>query len=88
MGTLFSAVDVSGLLAQCSTILIAFIGVSLLFVAYRYIRKCLSSGTSESFYDHTAPEVIGSYIREDGGTHYETHQDDYGVYLDTGVYDK
>ena len=39
MAALFTAVDVSGLSSNVSTLLIAFIGVSLLFVGYRYIRK-------------------------------------------------
>ena len=39
MDALFTAVDISGLSTNVSTLLIAFIGVSLLFVGYRYIRK-------------------------------------------------
>jgi uncharacterized membrane protein YeaQ/YmgE (transglycosylase-associated protein family) len=39
MTALFTAVDISGLSTNVSTILVGFIGVSLLFVAYRYIRK-------------------------------------------------
>lgn len=37
--SVFSAVDLTGLSTNVSTILVGFIGVSLLFVAYRYIRK-------------------------------------------------
>lgn len=39
METLFTAVDVSGLAGNVSTILIALVGVSLLFMGARYIRK-------------------------------------------------
>jgi len=39
MSALFTAVDISALSTNVSTILVGFIGVSLLFVAYRYIRK-------------------------------------------------
>lgn len=34
-----AAVDISGLATSTSGILVALIGVALLFVAYRYIRK-------------------------------------------------
>jgi len=37
--SVFSAVDLTGLSTNVSTILVGFIGVALLFVAYRYIRK-------------------------------------------------
>jgi len=37
--TVNAAVDVSGLATSTSAILVALIGVALLFVAYRYIRK-------------------------------------------------
>lgn len=37
--SIYAAVDITGLSTNVSTILIGFIGISLLFVAYRYIRK-------------------------------------------------
>lgn len=39
MAALFTAADVSGLSTSSSAILVSLIGVALLFVAYRYIRK-------------------------------------------------
>lgn len=39
MEALFTAVDISGLATNVSTLLIGFIGVGLLFVGARYIRK-------------------------------------------------
>jgi len=39
MAALFTAADIAGLSTNTSALLVAFIGVSLLFVAYRYIRK-------------------------------------------------
>jgi len=35
----FDAADIGSLSTNVSTILIAFVGVSLLFVGYRYLRK-------------------------------------------------
>lgn len=39
MADLFTAADISPLATNVSTLLVAFIGVSLLFLGYRYIRK-------------------------------------------------
>jgi len=39
MDAIFAAADVSTLSTNTSTLLIAFVGVNLLFVAYRYLRK-------------------------------------------------
>lgn len=39
MTALFTAADVSSLATNTSTMLVAFIGVGLLFTAYRYIKK-------------------------------------------------
>lgn len=39
MAALFTAVDVTGLATSVSAILVGFIGVNLLFVANRYIKK-------------------------------------------------
>lgn len=39
MAALFSAVDITALTTNVTTILTGFIGVSLLFVGYRYIKK-------------------------------------------------
>ena len=38
---LFTAVDVSGIGTNVSTLLIAFIGINLLFLGYRYVRKTM-----------------------------------------------
>jgi len=39
MSAIFTAADISGLSTQTSTIIVALVGVSLLFVAWRYLRK-------------------------------------------------
>lgn len=39
MAALFTAADVSTLSTNVSTMLVAFIGIGLIFTAYRYIRK-------------------------------------------------
>jgi hypothetical protein len=39
MAAIFTAANISGLTANVSTLLIGFVGVSLLFVAARYLRK-------------------------------------------------
>lgn len=41
MAALFTAVDVSGVSTNVSTLLIAFIGISLLFLGYRYIKRSM-----------------------------------------------
>ena len=41
MDALFTAVDISGLATNVSTLMIAFIGVGLLFVGFRYIGKTI-----------------------------------------------
>lgn len=39
MSAIFSAVDLTTLSGGVTTILVALIGVSLLFVGYRYVKK-------------------------------------------------
>jgi membrane protein implicated in regulation of membrane protease activity len=39
MAAIFTAADISGLSTQVSTVLIALVGVSLLFVGYRYLKR-------------------------------------------------
>lgn len=39
MEALFTAADISPLATNVSTLLIGFIGVGLLFLGYRYIKK-------------------------------------------------
>jgi len=39
MDAIFAAADVTTLATNVSTLLIAFVGVSLLFVGYRHLRK-------------------------------------------------
>lgn len=41
MDALFTAVDVSTLSSNTSTLLIAFVGVNLLFLGYKYIKKSM-----------------------------------------------
>ena len=41
MDAIFAAADISTLAANVSTLLIAFVGVSLLFLGYRYVIKAL-----------------------------------------------
>lgn len=41
---IFTAVDTAGISTAVSGILVAFIGVSLLFLAYKYARKSISKG--------------------------------------------
>lgn len=44
MAALFTAVDVSTLSGNVSTLLISFIGVNLLFLGYRYVKKTMGRG--------------------------------------------
>jgi len=39
MAALFTAADVSGLAGNVTTLLIAFIGLGLLFTGYKYLKK-------------------------------------------------
>jgi len=39
MAAIFTAADVSGLSTSVSGVLVALVGVALLFVGYRYLRK-------------------------------------------------
>jgi hypothetical protein len=41
MGALFTAVDVSGVSTNVSTLLIAFIGINLLFLGYKYVKRVM-----------------------------------------------
>lgn len=41
MDALFTAANVSGLSSNISTLLIAFVGVNLLFLGYRYVKKSM-----------------------------------------------
>ena len=41
---MFGAVSVSGISTNVSTLLIAFIGINLLFLGYRYVRKTMNRG--------------------------------------------
>ena len=42
MATIFAAANMPGLAANCGAVLVAFVGVSLLFVAYRYLQYSMS----------------------------------------------
>lgn len=41
MDTIFAAVDISSLATNCTTILVGFVGVGLLFTGYKYARRAL-----------------------------------------------
>ena len=41
MAALFTAVDVSGVSTNVSALLIAFIGINLLFLGYKYVKKSM-----------------------------------------------
>ncbi|WP_456385297.1 hypothetical protein [Desulfolithobacter sp.] len=44
MDALFTAVDISSLSTNTSALMISFIGVALLFVGFRYIKRILRFG--------------------------------------------
>ena len=44
MDALLAAVDVTGVSTNVSTLMIAFIGINLLFLGYRYVRKTMARG--------------------------------------------
>ena len=44
MDALFTAVDVSTLSSNVQTILVSLVGVGLLFLGYKYVRKVMSKG--------------------------------------------
>lgn len=39
MADIFAAADITGLQTNVGTLLLGFVGVSLLFVGYRYLKK-------------------------------------------------
>jgi hypothetical protein len=41
MDALFTAVDITGVSTNVSTLLIAFIGINLLFLGYKYVRRVM-----------------------------------------------
>ena len=41
MDALFQAVDVTGVSTNVSTLLIAFIGINLLFLGYKYVKRTM-----------------------------------------------
>lgn len=41
MEALFTAVDITGVSTNVSTLLIAFIGVNLLFLGYKYVKRVM-----------------------------------------------
>jgi len=41
MDALFNAVDITGVSTNVSTLLIAFIGVNLLFLGYKYVKRVM-----------------------------------------------
>lgn len=44
MDALFTAVDISGMSTNISTLLIAFVGINLIFLGYKYVRKVMGRG--------------------------------------------
>ena len=51
MDAIFAAADITGLVTNVSTLLIAFVGVCLLFVAYRYLMKGMGFSVSSYLND-------------------------------------
>ncbi len=41
MDALFTAANITGLSGNVSTLLIGFIGINLLFLGYRYVKKSM-----------------------------------------------
>ncbi len=41
MDALFTAVDITGVSTNVSTLLIAFIGINLLFLGYKYVKRVM-----------------------------------------------
>jgi hypothetical protein len=44
MQALFDAVDVTGISTNVSTLMIAFIGIGLLFLGYAYVKRTMAAG--------------------------------------------
>lgn len=44
MDALFTAVDVSGLSTNISTLMLSFIGIGLLFLGYAYVKRTMRVG--------------------------------------------
>lgn len=44
MDPLFAAADVTGLATNVSTMLVAFVGVALLFAGYKFVKRGLNRG--------------------------------------------
>ena len=58
MQQLFDAVNISTIAANCQTLLIAFIGVALLFFGFRLIRKLIMMGTEPDPRDYTDDDPL------------------------------
>ncbi len=41
---IFTATDVAGISSSVSAVLVAFVGIGLVFLAYRYSKKAISRG--------------------------------------------
>jgi hypothetical protein len=44
MDALFTAVDITGVSTSVSTLMVGFIGISLIFFGYNVVRKVLNRG--------------------------------------------
>lgn len=44
MDALFTAVDISSLSTNVSALLISFIGINLVFLGYRYVKRTMGRG--------------------------------------------
>jgi hypothetical protein len=44
MAALFSAVDISGISTNVSTLMVGFIGIGLLFLGYAYVKRTMRVG--------------------------------------------
>ena len=51
MDAIFAAANITGLAANISTLLIAFVGVSLLFLGYRHAIKALNADNADADHD-------------------------------------
>ncbi len=44
MDALFAAVNLTGLSTNVSTLMVTFVGINLLLLGYRYVRKTMNRG--------------------------------------------
>lgn len=80
--------DFSGITLPYDTVFAAAGIVVAGYAAVWSIKTVLAvfrnDGYSPDYSKIDEPELYGSHIRDDGGTHYDSGQSDFGVYRDTG----